>query len=133
MRRGVTRDSRYTRQAMTDRDDIDAKKMRSNLKERRDQLLERANSNKDSRDTVELDQARLGRLSRMDAMQGQAMAQETERRRKIELQRIEAALERLDTDEFGYCLTCGDEIALKRLELDPAVALCIACADKAAD
>ncbi len=118
---------------MTDRDDIDAKKMRSNLKERRDQLLERANSNKDSRDTVELDQARLGRLSRIDAMQGQAMAQETERRRKVELQRIEAALERLDTDEFGYCLTCGDEIALKRLELDPAVTLCIACANKAAD
>lgn len=133
MRRGVPRDSRYTRQAMTDRDDIDAKKMRSNLKERRDQLLERANSNKDSRDTVELDQARLGRLSRIDAMQGQAMAQETERRRKVELQRIEAALERLDTDEFGYCLTCGDKIALKRLELDPAVTLCITCADKAAD
>ncbi len=118
---------------MTDRDDIDAKKMRSSLNERRDQLLERANANKDSRDTVELDQARLGRLSRMDAMQGQAMAQETERRRKVELQRIDAALERLDTDEFGYCLTCGDEIALKRLELDPAVALCVACADKASD
>ncbi len=115
---------------MTDRDDINVKAMRSLLTERRDQLMERASSNKEAREPVELDQARLGRLSRMDAMQGQAMAQETERRRKLELQRIETALERLDTDEFGYCMACGDAIPLERLDLDPAVTLCIGCAEK---
>lgn len=77
---------------------------------------------------VELDQTRVGRLSRMDSLQRQAMAQEAERRRKLELQRIDAALERLDTDEYGYCLTCGEKISVKRLELDPAVTVCIECA-----
>ena len=113
---------------MIDRTDINAEEMRSRLEARREELVERASANKEARDTVELDQARLGRLSRMDALQGQAMAQETERRRKLELQRIDAALERIDTDEYGYCLTCGDEISIERLELDPAVAVCINCA-----
>lgn len=77
---------------------------------------------------VELDQTRMGRLSRMDALQGQAMAQETERRRKNELQRIEAALMRVESGDYGYCVTCGEEISAKRLALDPSTPLCIDCA-----
>ncbi len=64
----------------------------------------------------------------MDALQGQAMAQATQRRREQELQRIDAALKRLDTGDFGYCMTCDEEIDLRRLELDPTVTLCIDCA-----
>jgi len=82
----------------------------------------------DARKPVELDQTMVGRLSRMDALQEQAMQVETERRRHQELQRIEAALERIDEGEFGYCAVCGDEIELKRLEHDPTVPTCIACA-----
>ena len=59
---------------------------------------------------VELDQQAVGRLSRMDALQVQAMALETSRRRKNELRRIAAALARIDKGEFGYCLECGEEI-----------------------
>ena len=66
----------------------------------------------------------------MDALQGQAMAKETERRRGVELQRIASALARIEDEDFGYCVTCGEEIPLKRLELDPAVTTCIACARK---
>ncbi len=66
----------------------------------------------------------------MDALQGQAMAKETERRRGVELQRIASALARIEDEDFGYCVTCGEEIPLKRLELDPAVTTCIACASK---
>ena len=77
---------------------------------------------------VELDQQAVGRLSRMDALQVQAMALETSRRRGVELRRIAAALARMDEGEFGYCLECGDEIAARRLELDPAAPLCIGCA-----
>lgn len=113
---------------MNDRNDIKIEVLRSSLEARRIALVQRAQANRDSRATVELDQTRVGRLSRMDALQGQAMAQETERRRKLELQRIDAALDRLDTDEYGYCLKCGDEISVKRLELDPAVTVCIDCA-----
>ncbi|MHA1554164.1 MAG: TraR/DksA family transcriptional regulator [Alphaproteobacteria bacterium] len=77
---------------------------------------------------VELDQQAVGRLSRMDALQVQAMALETSRRRGLELQRIAAALARIDEGEYGYCLECGDEIAARRLEFTPAAPLCIGCA-----
>ena len=77
---------------------------------------------------VLLDQTSVGRLSRMDAIQVQAMAQETERRRHIDLKRIETALARLKVADFGFCLLCGDDIPVKRLEFDPSVATCVDCA-----
>ena len=82
----------------------------------------------DARATVMLDQQAVGRLSRMDALQGQAMAQASERQRRADIQRIEAALKRLDDGEYGYCVDCGEAIAAKRLEVDPAAAFCIRCA-----
>jgi len=82
----------------------------------------------DQRAPVELDQQSVGRLSRMDAMQVQAMAQEASRRRGAQLRRIAAALARIDEGEFGYCIKCGEEIGPRRLELDPAVPMCVDCA-----
>ena len=81
--------------------------------------------------TVELDQSRQGRLSRMDALQSQAMSLEAKRRRQAELQRIAGALRRIEDGEYGDCLRCGEPIAEKRLELDPAAPLCITCASEA--
>jgi DnaK suppressor protein len=82
----------------------------------------------DSRDPVTLDQTSVGRLSRMDAMQQQAMALATERRRAVALTRIEAALARIEAGDYGWCVQCGEAIAPKRLALDPAIPTCIACA-----
>ena len=82
----------------------------------------------DDRKPVALDQTTVGRLSRMDAMQRQAMAEATERQRQVQIQRLQAALARLDEGEYGYCVRCGDSIAPRRLEADPAVPLCIGCA-----
>ena len=79
---------------------------------------------------VELDQTRVGRLSRMDALQGQAISQERERRRKLQLQNIAAALRRIEQEDYGYCNECGEEIAFKRLQFDPAATLCFNCADE---
>lgn len=84
----------------------------------------------DAAQTVELDQTRVGRLSRMDALQGQAMSREMGRRRQIELQKIAAALRRLEKGEFGYCVRCEEAIALQRLEHDPGASLCIRCASE---
>ena len=78
--------------------------------------------------TVELDQSRVGRLSRMDAMQAQAMSKETGRLRRQKLLQIEAALKRIENDEYGYCGECGEEIAAGRLDADPTAVLCIQCA-----
>jgi DnaK suppressor protein len=98
------------------------------LRARLAELEELSSGSGESRAAVELDQTRVGRLSRMDALQGQAMAQATEVRRQQEIRRIRAALERLAEGEFGACVQCGEEIADKRLELDPAVPTCIDCA-----
>jgi len=78
--------------------------------------------------TVTLDQQSVGRLSRMDALQGQAMAKATQARRAAARQRIMAAFARMDEGEYGYCIECGEEIAPARLELDPTAATCISCA-----
>ena len=77
---------------------------------------------------MELDQARVGRLSRMDALQQQAMARAAARRTELELQRLRVALERLRAGEYGCCAKCEEEIARGRLEADPATLLCIECA-----
>ncbi len=82
----------------------------------------------EGRAPVTLQQDSVGRLSRMDAMQQQAMAQAEERRRGAERIRIRAALERLDEGEWGWCVTCGEEIAEGRLRNDPSVATCVGCA-----
>tara|TARA_B100001175_G_scaffold243534_1_gene209978 strand:- start:69 stop:407 length:339 start_codon:yes stop_codon:yes gene_type:complete len=78
--------------------------------------------------TVELDQQSVGRLSRMDSLQSQAMAQAQQRRRNSQKNALAAALHRLDEGEFGYCDDCGDAIAEARLKTNPALMHCISCA-----
>jgi len=82
-------------------------------------------------ETVELDQQRIGRLSRMDALQQQAMARAEFHRSGRRLAAIEAALRRIDEGAFGHCGECDRAIATGRLEADPAATLCITCAEKA--
>ncbi|MFN2309046.1 MAG: TraR/DksA family transcriptional regulator [Gammaproteobacteria bacterium] len=78
--------------------------------------------------TVVLDQSSVGRLSRMDALQQQAMAQDGRRRAEEMLRRIAAALRRCEDGRYGTCLSCDEPIDPRRLELDPTATLCIACA-----
>ncbi|MES9904663.1 MAG: TraR/DksA C4-type zinc finger protein [Sedimenticola sp.] len=101
------------------------------LQERREALLSVSATANQAAGTVKLDQTCVGRLSRMDALRSQAMSVESNRRRNLELKRIAAALSRINEGEYGYCLSCGEEIAEKRLEVDPAAPFCIICADKA--
>ncbi len=103
-------------------------KFAEELNKRRAEITELRNSSQESRDVVELDQTKVGRLSRMDALQSQAMSLESERRRQLELEKIETTLTRLQNGNFGYCLKCDEEIQIKRLELDPTVTLCVECA-----
>ncbi|MCW8900784.1 MAG: TraR/DksA family transcriptional regulator [Gammaproteobacteria bacterium] len=82
----------------------------------------------ESSKTVELDQSKVGRLSRMDALQGQAMTQETKHRHEEGLRNITAALSRIESGDYGYCSSCDELISTARLEVDPAASLCINCA-----
>lgn len=90
-----------------------------------------ADYRRSSTETVELDQTRTGRLSRMDALQGQAMARATEARAGQQVLRIQAALRRLEEGVYGDCVRCEEPIARGRLEAGPAAAICIECAEKA--
>lgn len=100
------------------------------IRQRIAELEDRAESSREATATVELDQTRQGRLSRMDALQGQEMAKSAERRRMQQLQRLKAALQRLDRGEFGECIECGELIAEARLRADPASTLCLDCASE---
>jgi DnaK suppressor protein len=105
----------------------DTKQVKKLLEAQKKELLKRVAMTEVDRKPVELDQSQIGRLSRMDAMQVHEMALEQERRREIELHKIEAALGRLKEGEYGYCTHCGEDISPKRLKFDPAVPLCVDC------
>lgn len=100
------------------------------LLERKNELCTIDSASAGSRKAVELDQTSVGRLSRMDALQGQAMNNAIAQRRKQGLLKIESALKRTEGEEYGYCLRCGEEIAEKRLHFDPATLHCSECASK---
>jgi DnaK suppressor protein len=99
------------------------------LQELKNELLEADESGHQAEKVVELDQTRVGRLSRMDALQAQAMSVETGRRRRLHLQEIGAALERIETGDYGDCFECGELINPKRLEANSRTTLCIQCAE----
>ncbi len=83
---------------------------------------------RDAQGVVTLDQQSVGRLSRMDALQNQAMAKAQQVRRDAERIRLRKALQRMDEGEFGFCEDCGEDIPLARLRLDPAATRCVSCA-----
>lgn len=107
---------------------IDRQALRQKLLEMKTELERQEAISEADRAPVELDQQSVGRLSRIDALQVQAMAMATQRRRRAELDRIIAALRRVESEDFGYCGKCGEEIAATRLAHNPAATTCIECA-----
>jgi DnaK suppressor protein len=104
---------------------------RQQLLDLRAGLLQADQTGREAERTVELDQSRVGRLSRMDALQAQAMSIEAGQRRRLLLRKVEGALERLEHGEYGVCLHCDEPINPLRLNADPTATLCIECASAA--
>lgn len=77
--------------------------------------------------TVILDQSSVGRLSRMDALQQQAMAAGWKETLLREKRRLEAARVRLGEGAFGVCCRCGEPIPRERLEADLGAPFCADC------
>jgi DnaK suppressor protein len=100
------------------------------LTERRAEAERSLDQVEESAASVEADPQQFGGTP-VDKMQQRAIASEAVRRRRRELLRIDAALERLESGEFGHCLACGAAIPNARLELDPAAVLCLDCAERA--
>ena len=112
-------------------DEPDLEHWRTRLLALREELASAAETGDAAAAPVELDQTRVGRLSRMDAMQSQAMQLAAKRRREQMRQRLDAALLRIESGEYGWCLQCGEAIAAARLEYDPTTPLCVGCAGRA--
>jgi DnaK suppressor protein len=106
------------------RDDINLEYFKRRLEERLEEIAKGHKSNS----PVELDQSRMGRLTRMDAMQQQAMTQAASRLLEMEQGRIRTALDRMASGDYGYCIQCDEEIAEGRLNADPSALICIECA-----
>ena len=69
----------------------------------------------------------IGRLTRMDALQQQSMAQATGGKGALRLRQIVAALGRMDEGSYGDCLGCQEPIPVVRLRVRPEATLCITC------
>lgn len=106
----------------------DELKARTRLEALRAEIEQLSAAAREDRRPVALDQQSVGRLSRQDSLQVQAMANAADARRAGELRRIDAALQRLDAGEYGWCAACGEAIAEARLAIDPAAARCADCA-----
>jgi DnaK suppressor protein len=104
--------------------------IRQKLLSLRSELKELEETFRETSKPVELDQSSVGRLSRMDAMQSQQMALESDRRRQHKLLKIEGALRRVESGEYGCCFVCGEEIDIRRLSADPTNTRCVECVDK---
>jgi len=109
--------------------EAELKKIKKILLQQREELQKTEETLRETSDPVELDQTRVGRLSRMDAMQSHQMALETVRRHKDDLVKIEAALRRIESGYYGCCVVCDEEIDVRRLLVSPTSACCIECAD----
>jgi len=84
-------------------------------------------ANADAAKPVVLDQTTVGRLSRIDSMQSQAMAQAARQGLVIRLSLCDNALEAIERGEYGFCRTCEGPIGAKRLGAKPEAAFCLQC------
>lgn len=110
-------------------DEAEIERFKATLVRLKADLRELEDVSGDAARPVELDQSRVGRVSRVDALQAQQMAQEASRRRKQQLVRVEAALRRIESGEYGGCFVCGEDIDVRRLGIDPTSTRCPECMD----
>ncbi len=72
----------------------------------------------------------LGRLTRMDAIGMKSINEAALRNAKNTLASLQKGLALLETDDFGICSKCGDEISVERLMVMPGCEICVPCIRK---
>lgn len=73
----------------------------------------------------------IGRISRMDAIQQQQMAQAGAAALERRLLLIDAAFASLAAETYGLCRICGGPVGFRRLKARPETPLCIRCQESA--
>jgi DnaK suppressor protein len=107
--------------------DAEEKELGADLANLRTELEQALTAVHDSAAPVQLDQQSVGRLSRMDAIQQQHMAQASQRQLQLRLQQTKAALALLSSSDYGYCRRCEEPIGYRRLKVRPETPFCLGC------
>ena len=100
--------------------------LREKLNERERELERDAERVAEDARPVSLDTP-IGRLSRMDAIQQQQMAEARKKRVEQSLSMVRGARSRLEREEYGYCVRCDENIGFSRLQARPETPFCLAC------
>lgn len=100
--------------------------LRQALLDLQQELKQTLESASDSCKPVDLDSP-IGRLSRVDALQQQAMAKAKTAGLKRRLQQVEAALQAMRSGRYGECRMCEEPIDYARLKARPEAPLCFEC------
>ncbi len=95
-----------------------------------DLLVKELAEGSDRTQTVDLDQP-IGRISRVDALQQQKMAQAQRQRTRGRLSLVKVTLKLGDDGDYGECRRCGESIGYDRLKAKPESPLCVPCARSA--
>ena len=69
----------------------------------------------------------IGRLTRMEAINEKSINDANLRQAKLRLERLEAALKRVDAENFGDCFKCEEPIPMNRLKILPESTICVDC------
>ena len=112
---------------MSELSDEQAEALRLRLVELVDELERALQASASAATPVVLDQSSVGRLSRMDAMQHQAMAKATRDKAELRLGQSKRALSAFDRDEYGLCRKCEEPIGSRRLSAKPEAPFCVDC------
>lgn len=102
-------------------------KLTAALEQRLSELLKQIELATPAASAVTLDQSKVGRLSRMDALQQQHMASSALQHTKLRLQLVQKALNKILNEDYGYCELCDEAIAFARLQVNPEARLCLKC------
>ncbi len=92
----------------------------------RDALAAQLQTADEAAKPVDLDQP-IGRVSRIDAIAQQSMAQANRHAAQLRARQVEAARLRMEEDEYGDCVSCGALIGFPRLKARPEAPLCLGC------
>jgi DnaK suppressor protein len=71
----------------------------------------------------------IGRLTRMEAINARSISEATLASARARLTKLERALARIDSPDFGLCSVCEEPIPVKRLMLMPETSRCVKCAE----
>lgn len=108
---------------LTEEQLTDFRQLLGELRDQIDALLQQTEA--DSR-PVDLNLP-IGRLTRIDAIQMQAMAQMNRHQLEVRRQQVAAALDACEAGTFGSCRHCGGPISVYRLEALPETPFCVDC------